>query len=346
MLYVRNERSRKGFTLVELVIVIGIIALLMGILVPVVSKVRVSGQMAASNAQLRNLSMAITEYHTTFKAYPGYFNEEKFQDDTDFTSTENMTLSLLGGAKHVDDDFDNRSNLPDMANEKSPNPQDYNVDLTDIGKGPKNSVSRRSYGAFYAYQADEVAVIQKNDETHNNMPELVDKVTGLPILYYRFRSGSQVNGVYNSNQRYRVAINVNDAYLSDGDPSTNYGSILKTAAGDQYPQWGSSLIHANSPDFDDDKRLDNFATIFRNNKLSDPITTHLYPDGDNNPNSGGGDIITGGYALIAPGPDGIYFNEKHNVYRSPNGEDDLDLPATTYNKQDTFDDIVIIGGSD
>ena len=62
---------RNGFTLVELLVVIGIIALLAGILFPTISKIKIAGQEADSKNTLNQIDQACQNYYTDFHAYPG-----------------------------------------------------------------------------------------------------------------------------------------------------------------------------------------------------------------------------------------------------------------------------------
>ncbi len=63
-------RHRKGFTLIELLIVISIIAILAGLLLPVIGAVRRRGQVTATVLEIQNLKNAIEQYKQKFGDYP------------------------------------------------------------------------------------------------------------------------------------------------------------------------------------------------------------------------------------------------------------------------------------
>jgi prepilin-type N-terminal cleavage/methylation domain-containing protein/prepilin-type processing-associated H-X9-DG protein len=68
------RRSRQGFTLVELLVVIGIIAVLISILLPSLNKARQSAQRVACAAQLKQLGNGILLYANNHKqTYPAAF---------------------------------------------------------------------------------------------------------------------------------------------------------------------------------------------------------------------------------------------------------------------------------
>ncbi len=53
---------KRGFTLIELLVVVSIIALLMGILLPVMGRARLQAKIVAVNAELREIAMALEAY--------------------------------------------------------------------------------------------------------------------------------------------------------------------------------------------------------------------------------------------------------------------------------------------
>ncbi|MCA9054577.1 MAG: DUF1559 domain-containing protein [Planctomycetaceae bacterium] len=64
------RRSRHGFTLVELLVVMAIIALLASLLFPAIQQVREGGRRTACLSNLHNLAVASHNYHATFRTLP------------------------------------------------------------------------------------------------------------------------------------------------------------------------------------------------------------------------------------------------------------------------------------
>ena len=72
-----HPRRRRAFTLVELIVVIGIIALLVSILIPTVSAIRRAASGVTTSSYLTNLAAAAEAYRTEFGAYPGVLGDRQ-----------------------------------------------------------------------------------------------------------------------------------------------------------------------------------------------------------------------------------------------------------------------------
>lgn len=168
--------NRRGFTLAELLVVIGIIVLLISILIPVVGRVRIAGQSADTASLIRAIDAACQTYYQDHQAWPGPLGESQlgidgtqpeWRDDPPnpqyldsmvavggtpgdgffrpsgdlegVTSSENLVLGLLGGLVHLDTD-----SPPDGV------PDAILYDPSAVGRGAAK-LGGRSPGAYSAY---------------------------------------------------------------------------------------------------------------------------------------------------------------------------------------------------
>jgi len=209
----RRTPLRRGFTLVELLTVIGIIILLLAILLPVVSQVRVRANVANTQQQMSRIMSACMNYYHEFNSYPGPLADSQIQGANfvaaanisnvqpaanQITSSENLVLGLLyylkpptgTGSANPQITF-----IPDNAT--GANQSKTNHDPVSL-----NYLHPATYH-FIDYLPDELSagpsgLMGNVDVTKkvapakdSSVPEFVDKIPDpMPILYLRAKPGA------------------------------------------------------------------------------------------------------------------------------------------------------------
>ena len=96
----RNSKTTriKGFTLIEILVVIAIIAVLAGILLAALSGVQKAAQKTQTESLMQSFSRACDSFALDHDRYPGLLPESAV-DGTVITSIQNAMLELMGGAR-------------------------------------------------------------------------------------------------------------------------------------------------------------------------------------------------------------------------------------------------------
>lgn len=191
------RRRGRAFTLLELLVVIGMIVVLIGLLFPVIAGLHLSSYAASTQAQISQLRNAIENYCNDWHAYPGPLSNQQIIGRTpplsgvvgnganaagNITMLENLVLGLLGGLTPTG--TNGGAVYMPAALGRGPvslvatNPTNYRSYLADSA-----TAGWLSSGGF-----TDMGGTAAND---TNIPEFVDRFPDpLPILYLRAKPGA------------------------------------------------------------------------------------------------------------------------------------------------------------
>jgi len=347
------SQKRRGFTLIEIMVVVGIIALLIGILLPALSKVQEKAKVTQTLGLMQEFAKACDSFQQEIGRYPGLVPEEILANDPQISGTENALLELMGGGVRKNDvdktlytDTTMGYGAPEWKVLKFTPPGqaefEVKINIAKIGDGPR--INGKQYPPFFAPKANELRPIagqvfgtSRTPESTDNanslfIPDLVDS-WGNPIIF--LSAARNVGPLAGNNKPDRAQFLVlNDAGTKYGtmDPylgSENLGDLsLPQIKSDSNPV--IYTLFEDASDATQKKKL--FAQFLRHSGFGDPAT----------PLSG---TARGKYVLISSGKDGVFFSRTDGLGNKTTPV----TAATILSKEglaslDNWDEIRLFGG--
>ncbi len=335
--FLHTDRTRRGFTMTELVVVIGVIAVLAGILLSAMGGVRRKALATTTLSTMTEFSKACDAFQLEHGRYPGVVPENVLaaggfasMAPPNISGTENALLELMGGVR-IDGDPDYATFLLDgFAIFVGPlsNRWELHVDRDRIGEGPL--INGRQYAPYFTPSESMLRAVkgQLPDDTGQMLPDLID-AWGQPIVYVRRArpSGPLTGDDPNPN------VLQPQFYLNSMWPYTRATELGKFGEDQTDSETGSILNNA-------DQTLGDatFAQILRHPSLGSFGTVVEAQAGTSQ----------GAYILFSSGPDGIYFSKQDGPGTPQDPIDDIvteqdpDYSNPTIVKE--YDDIRVFGG--
>lgn len=307
----RPATARMAFSLVELLTVVGIIALLIGILLPAMSGARTEARRGATKAFLASCERGLEMFNTDFGQYP---NSQRRLDPVKYADDGSSDAPYLSGAHWLARAMiGHDSNGVDYGAKTVDDPRSPALELslfrTDTSPPGVYSKRRKPYVDNAKVKLDKDLAMSDPDRAVPRRSVFVDDFEH-PILYYRANSRQQLPFAETASgstktptaiymQEDNAEITGGKVLSGSGSPTpVNNGWVLTASSGKAHGmgQFGVNTSNGNltvkADDRPDRKGL-TFAGMLHNASAMQTGKT-LKP------------VKESSYVLLSPGPDGVF----------------------------------------
>lgn len=379
-----RRRDAGGFTLLELLVVVAIIALLIGILIPVLGSVRDASRKTATVALCNDVVNASAQFAIDNRRAPGRFDARLMgapgNIDSGFSNNENVLLDLAGGI--VVDDVIGGTLNGQAANAPTPSDDPTNPGYSHVWVGPSRAQGAvpnpnetvqvdnnlvgtgKAGGGYLQLKPDNLIAVEGQNNVNGTtaarrgMVDIVDSF-GMPLLLW---TADEASG----NAPRQFARNAFNPQSTDpNQPSTYYwmsnGSYLSSTSLGEKGINQSELSTLGSANGD-------VANNFRPKavrSLDGVLGSPSFPTPSREQSASPYDIVPGksrgSIIVVSAGPDLVYFAKKQDPTRGSQTmalRDQVDYAPTrdqaipgannpadpSLNEAAAFDDVVASGG--
>lgn len=296
-----RHHRREGFTIIEMLVVVAIVALIVAILLPAIAGVRRSAGKSKTLTTITDLTQASQAFLTDNRRLPGYFTAEEMGDPDNnrrgFPAMANILLELSGGFVAPGDAVP--SGLTAISNVGP-------VASNTITVLPERIGSDEGQSLYYTPDPKALKMQDSNGamtalDSHKAFPHMVDAF-GTPLLAWAesdtIAPDAEFAAIDNGggSTPARFYWNTNLAFLGRN------ATLVGRQAADEYTK---SLLGGSHPDTD---RIETMAAL-----LGHPS----YPDSQTPPAPASS---RGSLVFHSAGPNGLYIGDSEQAAKSAGGD--------------------------
>ncbi len=330
---------RAAFSLVELMVVIAIIAVLVGLLLVALVKVKTAAAITETENTMRNFAAACDQFYQQYGRYPGAIPESVLLagDPGPISGTENALLELMGGFRvrrpgdlgtPVEDEFNayvsaGATSIPFGAGGWS-----LAINRERIGEGPV--INGKASEAFLAPDSNAYGIAAGQRAagfTVLMLPDLLD-AWGQPIIYLRRvrERGPIVSADNDPDDRPQFLLAGVASYL-EATASSGGGGLGNLQEDQVYDASNNSDGSILSESVGE--RMENLAYILRQPGLVDTNNPDVYTQS----------TARGSYMILSAGPDGIFFSAEDGPGAPGDAVTDLSTTGDPDRAVQEYDDL-------